>query len=108
MSRRPFDGFEVHLVAEFHANGQPYSETIDTVEEYENEREEANFFYYTTYGHRGWQDQWGGILEDGGAEALADFPSYRDALDLAYALADGKPVTDMVPEGLENVGTPHA
>lgn len=98
MSARPFDGFEVHLVAEHHNPAGDWCETIDTPGELElikREYPDAKLFY-TVYGHRGWGDDPANLLPDGGAEAISDFPIYQYAIELATALADGKPVTDMV------------
>lgn len=106
MSRRPFDGFEVRVVGEFAIPGsdEHYCEPFDSQRQYEEAKDEAHAVFYTVYGVRGWGDDPDVLLPDGGAEAIADFATYDPAMDLAYALADGKEVVDMVPRELQRLG----
>jgi hypothetical protein len=92
MSRRPFTTFEVEKVAEYaDPHGGTYCEPIHTDEEQEFADEEAVNTFWTVYGYRPHEGENGELLEDGGARAIFDGEE-NDVIDLAFALADGKPV----------------
>lgn len=114
INRTPFDGFEVHLVAEYADPGSTnFCEPVDTPDEYTNAKEEAVAFMFTVYGHRTWPrydpDEAGNVMEDGyGTTAISDFlietnetnlkRAHDEALDLAYALAAGRDIVhDFTP-----------
>lgn len=108
MSRRAFDSFEVSLCQDFpDPTGGTYTERVNDMDEWASAEEERLSAYYTVYGYRSWQPDPEGnpnfMAPDGGAEAIADYKKYEDALDLAYSLADGKHVEVTVPDGLESV-----
>lgn len=104
MSARPFDGFEVRLVVErlSYSTGEHYVDWIESAEDLRDIKaeDEEHQPFYTVYGFRGFEAPGGGLYDDGGAEAIADLPTYQDAIELATALADGKPIADMTPEDL--------
>lgn len=98
MSRRPFTLFEVEKVAEYpEPGGHTFCEPVTSAEDQLNADDEAIRQFYTVYGYRPHEDESGGLLPDGGLFVIFDTEggSPEDgaiALDLAYALADGKPV----------------
>jgi len=110
INRMPFDGFEVHLVAELpDTDGSTFCETVDTPAEYENAKEEAIGWLFTVYGHRTWPEN-SDLTEDGyGTTAITDFVTepgalqraHDQALDLAYALAAGRDIVEDCTPGIE-------
>jgi hypothetical protein len=79
-----FDAFEVALVAEFpDPSGGTFCERVNGLDE--DWMEETLGTFWTVYGH----------LTTGGAQAIADFPAYNDARNLADALAYGRPVYEV-------------
>jgi len=92
VSRRPFILFEVEKVAEYPDNhGSTFCEPITNAIDQEGADEEAVRQFWTVYGYRPHEDENGDLLEDGGAQAIFD-GEQQDVIDLAFALADGKPV----------------
>lgn len=92
MSRRPFTLFEVEKVAEYRTGyDDAFAEPIHSDDDQAHADEEASGQYWTVYGYRPHENEDGTMPDDGGAQAIFDGEE-QDVIDLAYALADGKPV----------------